>query len=681
MKKFSARVALFTAALLAVGGSVAVLTASPASAHGAMMKPGSRSYFCWQDAITSSGALSPTNSACAAAINKGGQGMIYNWFAVLRSNAGGKMGSSYIADGSICSGGSPASDAPYDMSGLNITSADWPVTHLTSGGSFDWWYSNWAAHPGTWKLYVTKDVYDPTTPLKWSDLESEPFLSVTNPPQQGSVGSDSGHYYWTGNLPSGKSGRHLIYSQWIRSDSNENFFGCSDVVFDGGNGEVTGIRGTSSGGGTTTTTRPTTTTTRPTTTTTTRGGGGTTTTTTSTTSSRPTTTTTTGNGGGGNSTCQVTYTPNQWTGGFTADVKVASTVAINGGWTVKWTYPGDTKVTNAWNASVSQSGNAVTATNLAWNNNIPAGGSTSFGFQGTWSSNNAAPTDFSVNGASCNGTGGGGGSTTSSTTTTTRPNTTTTTTTRGGGTTTTTSRTTTTTTTTGGGGNASALNDGFESQSAGTVGGGWVTHPQKTCDSGNDGSGSVTGTASIDDSTAHSGSKSLKVVGLAQFCQHMLVKAPVNLANVGSNVFVRTWFKHSTAFTASHVTFMAMTDSGDNADIRIGAQGNGGSGVLMWNREKSDAAAPPMSPQGIASSVQIPANTWICMEYEVNSSGAQTWINGSQVSGLTIGGSNSPFGSWSPKVTDLRLGWESYGSAGDTFWFDDVAVSNSKIGC
>ncbi|CAM5681358.1 Chitin-binding protein OS=Streptomyces tendae OX=1932 GN=F3L20_17570 PE=4 SV=1 [Streptomyces tendae] len=30
--------------------------------------------------------------------------------------------------------------------------------------------------------------------------------------------------------------------QWVRSDSQENFFSCSDVVFDGGNGEVTGIR-------------------------------------------------------------------------------------------------------------------------------------------------------------------------------------------------------------------------------------------------------------------------------------------------------------------------------------------------------------------------------------------------------------------------------------------------------
>ncbi|MEU0152180.1 hypothetical protein [Micromonospora fulviviridis] len=28
---------------------------------------------------------------------------------------------------------------------------------------------------------------------------------------------------------------------------------------------------------------------------------------------------------------------------------------------------------------------------------------------------------------------------------------------------------------------------------------------------------------------------------------------------------------------------------------------------------------------------------------------------------------------WRPRLTDLKLGWESYGGAADTLWFDDVA--------
>ena len=50
-----------------------------------------------------------------------------------------------------------------------------------------------------------------------------------------------GEYYWDVQLPAGKTGRHVVYSVWQRSDSAETFYGCSDVVFDGGNGEVIGI--------------------------------------------------------------------------------------------------------------------------------------------------------------------------------------------------------------------------------------------------------------------------------------------------------------------------------------------------------------------------------------------------------------------------------------------------------
>lgn len=42
---------------------------------------------------------------------------------------------------------------------------------------------------------------------------------------------------------------------------------------------------------------------------------------------------------------------------------------------------------------------AVTATNVSHNASIPAGGNTSFGFQRTWTSGNATPTAFRLNGA------------------------------------------------------------------------------------------------------------------------------------------------------------------------------------------------------------------------------------------------------------------------------------------
>ena len=46
-------------------------------------------------------------------------------------------------------------------------------------------------------------------------------------------------------------------------------------------------------------------------------------------------------------------------------------------------------------------GAQVTASNAPYNATIGAGGSVSFGFNGTWSGANAAPTVFTFNGATC----------------------------------------------------------------------------------------------------------------------------------------------------------------------------------------------------------------------------------------------------------------------------------------
>lgn len=101
-------------------------------------------------------------------------------------------------------------------------------------------------------------------------------------------------------------------------------------------------------------------------------------------------------------TCRVTYTPNSWQNGFTADVTVANTSAsqING-WTLNWTFSGDQRITSAWNADVTQNGSAVTARSVGHNGAIAPGGSQSFGFQGTYSGSNASPGGFTLNGTAC----------------------------------------------------------------------------------------------------------------------------------------------------------------------------------------------------------------------------------------------------------------------------------------
>ncbi|MEU5609998.1 lytic polysaccharide monooxygenase [Streptomyces sparsogenes] len=307
-----------------------------ASAHGAPMAPGSRTYLCWKYSLSSTGEVKPTNPACKAAYDKGGATPFYNWFAVLRSDGAGRT-KGFIPDGQLCSGGATV----YNFSGFDLGSKDWPVTHLTAGKSMQFSYNAWAAHPGSFRSYVTKNPIDPTKPLTWNDLEDQPFDTVTNPPLSGQVGTVDGKYTWTANLPSGKSGRHIIYTVWTRSDSQETFYSCSDVVFDGGNGEVT-VPGASSGGS-----DPTTPPTDP-----------------------PT------------AKCTATQkTISTWNGGYQAEVTVANTGATPiSSWMVDWTLPSGQRVDSVWNGKLTATGSSASVTNADWNGSLAAGASTTFGY-------------------------------------------------------------------------------------------------------------------------------------------------------------------------------------------------------------------------------------------------------------------------------------------------------------
>jgi cellulose 1,4-beta-cellobiosidase len=153
--------------------------------------------------------------------------------------------------------------------------------------------------------------------------------------------------------------------------------------------------------------------------------------------------------------CQITYAiQSQWQDGFVTNLTIRNTGANPfNGWTLTWTFPGNQRITNLWNANWSQTGQAVTTSNNAdWNRVIPSGGQYTFGFQATYSATNATPTNFAVNGVAC---GGQATTTTTGQTTTTTGQTTTSRATTTTGPTTTGATTTTsgqTTTTTGGGG-------------------------------------------------------------------------------------------------------------------------------------------------------------------------------------------------------------------------------------
>ncbi|MFJ6392713.1 cellulose binding domain-containing protein [Streptomyces sp. NPDC091972] len=101
--------------------------------------------------------------------------------------------------------------------------------------------------------------------------------------------------------------------------------------------------------------------------------------------------------------CAVTYKiTNQWSGGFQADVQLTNTGSSAwSGWSLGWTFADGQTVSQAWNATVTQSGATVTAKNVGWNAGVAAGSSVSFGFTGSWSGTNAKPAAFEVGDQNC----------------------------------------------------------------------------------------------------------------------------------------------------------------------------------------------------------------------------------------------------------------------------------------
>jgi hypothetical protein len=100
--------------------------------------------------------------------------------------------------------------------------------------------------------------------------------------------------------------------------------------------------------------------------------------------------------------CRVDYqVTNQWPGGFGANVTITNLGDPLTGWTLAWSFPAGQTVTQAWNATVTQSGSQVTAINVAHNGSLGTGAGTSFGFNGSWTGSNPAPASFALNGTTC----------------------------------------------------------------------------------------------------------------------------------------------------------------------------------------------------------------------------------------------------------------------------------------
>ncbi|APJ03715.1 lytic polysaccharide monooxygenase [Silvanigrella aquatica] len=125
-----------------------------------------------------------------------------------------------IPDSQLCSAGRKK------YSGLDLPRTDWVATDISPNaeGKLDFTYLAAAPHATKYfEFYITKDSYNPSLPLKWSDLEDKPFCVIN------SVKLENKRYKMSCPYPKGKPGKKVIYNIWQRSDSPEAFYACIDV--------------------------------------------------------------------------------------------------------------------------------------------------------------------------------------------------------------------------------------------------------------------------------------------------------------------------------------------------------------------------------------------------------------------------------------------------------------------
>jgi predicted carbohydrate-binding protein with CBM5 and CBM33 domain len=200
--------------LAAATGAAALLwvaaPALPAAAHGATDNPISRTAAC------AGGGERTGDPACVAA--KAANGGAFGSFDNLRiANVGGNDRKA-VPDGKLCSGGLGG------YQGLDLARGDFPATTVTGGKTLQIKYRATIAHQGSFRVYLTRQGYDPKVKLRWSDLGGAPLLDVADPPLQ------DGAFRMSVKLPE-RTGRQILYIVWETSNTPDTYYSCSDLSF------------------------------------------------------------------------------------------------------------------------------------------------------------------------------------------------------------------------------------------------------------------------------------------------------------------------------------------------------------------------------------------------------------------------------------------------------------------
>jgi predicted carbohydrate-binding protein with CBM5 and CBM33 domain len=200
-----------------------------AAGHGSVISPESRVH-----RVFASNPETPSFQLAADAIETDGTHSYYTWMELSRNipsavTSGLPAGfdySTWVPNGTLASGGrvDPQSSVyPRTYAGLDQVSADWPTSPAQAGETLPVdFYATTPHDPSVWDVWMTTADWTPDQPLNWQQMEflGRPDVTLTGD-----------HYYFDVEIPSNRSGHHVLWIAWQRDDPvGEVFFSASDIM-------------------------------------------------------------------------------------------------------------------------------------------------------------------------------------------------------------------------------------------------------------------------------------------------------------------------------------------------------------------------------------------------------------------------------------------------------------------
>lgn len=190
-----------------IAAALAGVLPASAGAHGDLASPPGRTTVCH--------LLNRDAAPCAAAWRANPQAL-YDWMEVNLGDVAGRH-RARIPDGHLCSAGRDKY-AAFDAPG-----AGWPATPIQPGRQA-FAYNAVAPHATRYfRVYLTHEGWDDAGALRWDDLEL--IYDSGRRPAEARPTFDV-------DVPA-RTGHHVLYLVWQRSDSPEAFYSCADVRFSG----------------------------------------------------------------------------------------------------------------------------------------------------------------------------------------------------------------------------------------------------------------------------------------------------------------------------------------------------------------------------------------------------------------------------------------------------------------